>query len=300
MCVHSVAMRDPKEAHYLHDRRDIDPVMSPPIDEARVLDWFPDREELLVGAADGGLYRVDPIMGTRTIADDLDEPGAMAISPDGTKVAVVSRGHGLEVRDLSTGNILYKVMEPLLADLWVGWWEKGVCFAGEGIDGRRALVVDRYGVMRTRLRLPDGAVVGVGRSGGLLLGRVSDLGLEVLPLGHPMPRRDPTRHRLRFSSSGVVYGIAEGGVTVWLSGGRPPNTIRVHGATSAAVSGDGQKVAIGTRAGGVTLAQTQGDGADRCHPGQTGGHEKPVQTISFSTRGRWFATAGEACWLWSY
>ena len=48
-------MRDHRDAHYLHERREIEPLISPPIDEARVLDWLPDREELLVGSASGML-----------------------------------------------------------------------------------------------------------------------------------------------------------------------------------------------------------------------------------------------------
>ena len=293
-------MRDPRDAHYLHERKEIEPVMSPPCDGVRVLDWVPGREELVVGTDDGLLVRVDPIMGSRIVADDLGEPGAMAVSPDGARVAVLVRGVGLDVRDLETGACLFKVMSPLLADLWAGWWAQGLAFAGEGLEGRKVILVDRFGVVRARGVLPDGAVVGVGRSGGLLVGRVSDQGAEVVGLGKPLSRKEPTRHRLRFSPTGVLFGIAEGGVTVWPGRNISPRTIRVHGVSSAAVSYDGKRIAIGTRAGGVTLSETVTEAPARMHPGQTEGHEKPVSAVSFSERGRWFATGGEKCWLWSY
>lgn len=293
-------MRDTRDAHYLHERRDIEPLVSPPIDEARALDWMPDREELIIGAAGGFLARVDPIMGTRTIAEGLGEPGALAVSPDGKRVAVLVRGVGLDVRDLETGACLYKVMEPLLADLWVGFWQQGLAFSGESLEGRRVVVVDRFGVVRARARLPEGAVVGVSKSGGLLVGRVSDEGVDVVPLGKPLQRRSPTSHRLRFSANGVLYGIAEGGVTVWASRRHPSTTVRVHGATCAALSSVGGKLAIGTRNGGITVTEVMADAPQRCHPGQTEGHDKPVQAIAFSHKGRWFATVGEVCWLWGY
>lgn len=300
-CVDFRIMRETRDPHYLHERKDLEPVVSPPVDEARVLEWLPNRAELLVGSSAGELSLVDPIMGTRVVCTDLGEPAALSISPDAQRVAVISRGVGLEVRNLSDGSRAFRVMEPLLADLWVGWWQGGLCFAGEGMDGRRAVVIDRFGVVRVRARLSDGAVVGVGKSGGLLSGRVTNAGLEVVPLGAPFKVKEaPTRHRLRFAPCGVIYGIVEGGVTVWLNPARPPNTIRVHGATSAALSDDGQKIAIGTRNGGVTLTETLGEAVERCHPGQTEGHEKPVQAVAFSHKGRWIATAGEACWLWSY
>lgn len=294
-------MSDTRDPHYLHERREIEPVVSPPIEGARVLDWLPDREELLVASTQGVLARIDPIMGTRVVCEDIGEPAAMSVSPDGKRVAIVVRGVGLDVRSLETGACLFKVMDPLLADLWVGWWSGGVAFAGETLDGRRAVVCDRFGVVRVRARLPEGVVVGVGRTGGLLSCRATGAGLEVVPLGQPFKSKEPpTRHRLRVASSGVVYGIVEGGVTVWLNPTRPPNTIRVHGATSAAIADDGKKIAIGTRNGGVTLTDTLGEAPDRCHPGQTEGHDKSVQAIAFAHKGRWFATAGEVCWLWSY
>lgn len=293
-------MRDLKDAHYLHERRDIEPLIKPPIDEALVLDWVPGREELVIAAATGILARVDPIMGTRTVVGDMGEPGALAVSPDGKRAAIVVRGVGLDVRDLDTGACLYKVMEPLFAELWVGWWSGGLAFAGEGLEGRRVVVVDKFGVVRARAKLPEGAVVGAGRSGGLLVGRTSDEGVEVVPLGQQLPRRTPTRHRLRFSAKGVLFGIAEGGVTIWKGQDRSPITIRVHGATAAAIDPTGKKVAIGTRNGGVTVAEIGADAPQRCHPGQTENHGKPVQSIAFSHKGRWIATAGEVCWLWGY
>ena len=141
---------------------------------------------------------------------------------------------------------------------------------------------------------------GVSRRGGLMTARVTEAGAEVLPFGRRFTRARSTSHRLRFTRGGVLFGIAEGGVTVWTGRDRPPVTIRCFGVSSAAVSQDSTRVAVGTRRGGVALAGILSESPHRGHPGQTSGHDQPVHAVQFSTRGRWLATAGEQCWLWSW
>ena len=295
-------MRETKDAHYLHARGGLEAVVSPPVEGATALDWLPQREELVVASNTGQLSLVDPVMGTRTIATGLGEPGAVAVDPEGQAVAVLVRGSGLEIRALSDGAVRGRYKAALFADLWVGWWKGGVAIAGEGLDGRQWCVFDAGGHLLQQGTLPKGACVGVGPKGGLLLGRVSAEGPEVIPLGKgELGPGEPTRHRLRFASGGVLLGVAEGGVTLWRGKSAPSRTVRCYGVTSAQLDPDGQLLAVGTRDGGVAVSLVEADRADKKQIEQKGGHEGAVTSIAFARQGRFLATAGEKkCWLWSF
>jgi hypothetical protein len=314
-----VCMRDVENAHFLHAPRGVEAVVRVPIEGAQALDWIPGKEELVVackavrakdaapstdGAPAGGgtLALVDPVMGTRMLAHDLEDPGALSVNPEGDKVAILERGRGVSVRDLARGRVVWTVPFSLVADLWVGWWKGGVVAAGEDLDGRTVTVLDHDGNLRARGRLPKGAAVGVSKSGKLVLGRVTARGAEVVPLDAPLRNDPPTRHRLRFSSSGVLFGVAEGGVAVWNPAGATitATTVRCYGVSSATLDATGAWLAIGTRDGGVAVTGIGAGLVDRNHPDPQGGHNAPVLDIAFAKRGRWLATAGLRCWIWSW
>ena len=61
----------------------------------------------------------------------------------------------------------------------------------------------------------------------------------------------------RFGDGGLIYGVAEGGVTVWPPGA-PPLTVRAFGVSAATVAADAQMLAFGTREGEVALAEPLG------------------------------------------
>jgi hypothetical protein len=312
------SMRDVENAHFRHAPRGVDAVVRVPVEGAQALDWIPGKEELVVACratraedapadgtapvANGTLALVDPVMGTRMLATDLEDPAAVSVSPNGERVAILERGRGVSVRDLLRGKVLWSVPFPLVADLWVGWWKNGIVAAGEDFDGRAVLVLDPDGNQRARGRLPKGAAVGVSNRGKLVLGHVTARGAEVVPLDAQLRNDPPTKHRLRFSSGGVLYGVAEGGVAVWTGSGAAitATTVRCYGVASAALDPTGAWLAIGTRDGSVAVTGVGAGLVDRAHPDPQGGHNAPVLDIAFSHRGRWLATAGLRCWIWSW
>ncbi|MCB9777247.1 MAG: hypothetical protein H6742_01620 [Alphaproteobacteria bacterium] len=288
------------DPHYRHDRSGLQAVVSPPVDDVCAVAWHPRREELVVAGRAGTLALFDPVMGTRTLADDLPEAGAVAVDGTGERVAILGRGGPLELRTLPGADRIARVEVGLVSSLWVAWWRNGVVVTGKGLDGARILVLDEQGRRRAAGALPDGVVAGVDADGRIVLGRVTSGGPEIHPLGKGrFDRRAPTSHRLRFTGQGRLLGVAEGGVTVWEPDGSSL-TVRSFGITSAALSRDEQTVAIGTRDGGVGLAGLQAGSVDRAHPDKTGGHELAVRSVGFSRRGRWLASVGDRLWLWSW
>ena len=144
--------------------------------------------------------------------------------------------------------------------------------------------------------------MGVSNRGKLVLGRVTPRGAEVVPLDAPLRNDPPTKHRLRFSSSGVLYGVAEGGVAVWNPTGTTitATTVRCYGVSSAALDPAGEWLALGTRDGSVAVTAIGAGRVDRGQPDPQGGHNTPVLDIAFAKRGRWLATAGLRCWIWTW
>jgi len=289
------------DPHYLHEQRGLDAVVSPPVDGVVATAWHPRREELHVATKEGELAAVDPVMGTRCYARGLPEAGALALSADGGMVAALGRAGPLQVRSTGDGTLLFSADLALLSDLWVGFFAGGVAAAGQGLESRELRVFDLKGRARATGVLPPGVAVGVDADRHLLVGRVSDAGVEVLRVGRGrLARRQPTGHRLRFGKGGLLYGIADGGVTVWPPSGRAPLTVRMFGVSAAAVDRSGDWVALGTRDGEVALAPVTGGSLDRGHPGRTGGHDQAVRALAFSERGRWLASVGDRTWLWRY
>lgn len=290
--------RDP---HYLHERRALEALVSPPVDQASALAWHPRREEMVVASRSGALWSVDPVMGTRCLADDLPEAGALCVAPEGDRVAVLGRGDGLQVRAWPGGERLCEAALPLLGDLQIGFWRGGIFAAGQGMERRELFVLDDRGRRKARGELPPGVVVGLDAERRICLGRVGSQGPEILRLGEGRFRpQEPTSHRLRFAGPGTLLGVAEGGVTVWAPDS-PPLTVRAFGVSAAALSPQGTHLALGTREGGVALAGLEGNSPlSRAHPGRTGGHEQAVRALQFSLRGRWLASLAERIWLWSW
>jgi WD40 repeat protein len=294
-------MSSPGDSHYLHEKKGLEAVVSPPIDAVQALCWMPGTTELLVATRTGMLVQVEPVMGTRTVATGLGEPGALAVSPDGLRLAVLVRGRGVEVRDVADGALVWTWSEPLLTRLTVGFCTEGLLVSGEGLDGRVAVVLDHSGRPIFREALGPASAVGVTPKGRLVLAQVTHEGPELIVLGRNKLTNNPTTsHRLAFSRAGLLYGIAEGGVTVWPNRERNPITIRCFGVTCADLSQDGTRLLMGTRTGGVALAGILAEAPHRGQPGQTGGHDQPVNDVAFCDKGRWAASAGARCWLWTW
>lgn len=271
-----------------------------PVEGAQAVDWIPGREELAVVSSGGVLAVADPVMGTRTLCDDLDDPAAVAVSPDSQRLAVLERGGALVVKRMSDGADLFRHKARFLVDLTLIWHAEGLVAAGEGLDGRQIWVLNHGGQVKARGSLPPGVAVGADADGKLVLGKVTERGAHVVGFQDKLPRGQSTKHRLRFSDSGMLFGVAEGGVAVWNKGKRNPTTVRCYGVSCAALDITGQWLAIGTRDGGVAVTAVAAGVVDRSHPDPKGGHDRPVLDVAFSSKGKWLASASQRCWIWSW
>jgi hypothetical protein len=285
------------EAHFLHGARPLDPVISAPIDEPRVVAAIPRDSSFLVATATGTIYRFDPALGTQRLFDARPEPAAMAV--EGGHIALLGRDGVVSVWDLA-GTCIREEATGLLAQLHVCWWGGGLAVIGDDLSGRRAIVYGR--AVRTRARVPLRTALGTAADGSLLLARVTDAGLDVVPFGEALSQGPSTTHTLRFGAPGptvTVAGVAPGGVTVW-SPGALPVSIRLFDVVNTAVHGDGTCVALATRTGTVAIAAARVGDARRVRPAQVEGHEGPVMGLAFSDRGRWLASVAERCRIWTW
>lgn len=294
-----------ENAHFLHEKKGLTGVLSPPIERPRALAWIGRTERLLVATEAGELVEVDPVMGTRVLGESTHDPAALAVSPDGQHFAVVERARGVAVHRCSDGERLASVSLPLLSDIAVCWFELGenhygVAVAGDDLDGRRAVIMTPDLGRRRIAKVPRRTAIGAGRKLGLLYARVTAEGLHVASFGQPLPPGDPSKHRLRIADGGVIVGVAEGGVTIWRGPSVPPVTIMVYDVSAAALGVDGTRVAVGTRSGEVAFCPVEGGSLMRARPGKVGGHSSAVRAIAFSRRGRWLATAAEELRIWTW
>ena len=83
--------REVTEAHYLHERSGLEPVLRPPVKRPTALRWVPKREELIVGTKDGEIVSVDPVLGTRLVAEGLGEIAVIDVHQDKSRYIASSR-----------------------------------------------------------------------------------------------------------------------------------------------------------------------------------------------------------------
>lgn len=294
---------DRGDAHFLHEKPTIEAVLSPPIERPRAVAWLGKTTKLLVATADGDVVEVDPIFGTRRLKIEVEDPAVLSVSPSGRRIVVVERGRGLVQFD-PKGNKVGEIAVPLLSAISVAWFTRrdgtgAFAAVGDTLEGRKAVVLTKD-FSRSRIaRVPPQTVLGAGKGGHLLAARSNTDGLEVKAFGKPMKKAIPSRHRLRFTSGGVLIGMADGGVTIWRDH-HESNTVMVYDVTAADASADGSLVAIGTRAGDVAFCDLGGEIVHRASPDRVGGHSGSVREIAFSRKGRWLATSADSLWLWRF
>ncbi len=293
------------EAHFLHEKSGLEAVLSPPLERPRAMDWVGTSTRLIVATADGELIEVDPIFGTRTLADRVDDPALLAVAPHGKRMAILERCGRVALHAVGNGKRIAELPFQLVGDMSMAWFRTRGALAlvvcGDTLKGRQALIVDEEFKRTKRARLPSGAVLGPGKEGRLLIARCSPTGLDVMPFGKAMEPMEPTSHRLRFGPQGQVIGMTNSGVTCWRGPRDSPHTVAMLDVTAAAVSPDGRQVAIGGRGGEVALAQVDGDQVARGRPGKVGGHTSAVRRIVFSFgRDNWLASSGERLQIWKY
>lgn len=299
-------MSESLHAHFLHEKKGLSAVISPPIDRPRALAWAGSSERLLVATEDGDLVEFDPVLGTRELGADLRDPAEMLATMDGRAVVVVERASGLSLLRASDGQRLAQLPVPMLSDIALVWFRRtgdtwGLAVAGDDLDGRKVVVASEDLSRHKVFRVPPRTAIGVDFTGRLIYARVTAEGqLSVAPFGQPLPQGPASKHRLRFTPSGMIMGMADGGVTLWRGVGAPPRTIIVFDVSSAVVHPTGELVAVGTRTGEVAFAETTQGVLERARPGKVGGHSTAVRTMAFADRSRWLATASDDLRIWTW
>ena len=292
-----------RDAHFLHEKRAFEPVLSPPIDKPRAITWIGKTTKLLCATEAGEIVEVDPVFGTRTLKAHVNDPARISVSPSGKRVVVVERGRGVTL--LAPGGERIKTIRTeLLSDIQLCWFTRGdgkgaIAVVGDTLDGRKALLIEKDFSRHRVAKIPRKTTLGAGKGGRLLAARSCTDGLDVVSFGKPMKKGIPSSHVLRFGGNGVLLGMADGGVTIWRNK-KQSSTVMVYDVTAAAVSEDGSMVAIGTREGDVAFCNIDGDIVGRAHPDRVGGHHGAVREMAFSRKARWLATSADSLWLWRY
>ncbi len=290
-------MRETTEAHYLHERHGLEAVLRPPVGFPTALSWVPRREELLVTTRDGRVHSVDPVLGTRTVAEEVGEAAALDVHPDRKRYLLVARGGGWRIGTLA-GETEHQGKHAFLGHIDALFFGPYVLLLGDEADGR-FLLIFQEGELKSRIRLPK-TVIAMPRGSTLFLARSTAAGLEVVPLhqGVAFRRAEVTAHVLQRSHARIL-GMTPTGIAVWTTEGGAPNSMRMPELTAADVSADGQLLGMGTRHGAVALARL--DRVDkRVHPDLVKAFDHPVTTVSFSDRGRWLATGGDRLQIWTW
>lgn len=287
-----------QEAHFLHASRPLEALVRPMIEEPRALAWVPGQEMMVVGGRSGLAHLVEPGFGTRELFVLSADPVRLLVEAD--RIVSVDRSGLVQLRDYPDGKLRWERPTGLISALSLVWWRGGIAVIGEDETARRVLVLNEDGSVRMRARVPARAALGATGDGHLVLGRSTTHGVSVTPFGRPLPEGDPTEHHLRFGADLAVIGMAIGGVTVWPVPGSPPTNVKLFDVCNAAISPDGQQVAMGTRLGGVAIASARAGSAERVNPARVEGHESPVGAMEFSSKGRWLATAANRCIVWGF
>ena len=294
-------MREVTEAHYLHERHGLEAVLRPPVRHPTALQWLPGREVLVVGTRDGKLHTVDPVMGSRVVAEGVGEPARIAVHTDRKHVLVVARGGVWVVVEMG-GEAKFGGKHAFLGGIQTFWLKNHVVMVGDEVDGRTMMVCKGGKViMRANLpprtvplRTPDGK--------GLLLARSMHRGLGIIKLGggDRFPKDgESTIHRLTYTDNHIL-GITPTGVGIWNTDGEMTSSMRLPDLTVGAVAGNGTLLGLGTRSGAVALARLS-NREKLVHPDLVKAFEGPVTSIAFSDRGRWLATGGvDRLQLWSW
>lgn len=289
-----------RNAHFLHEQAALESVLVAPVEQPRAMSWVGTRELLLVATFDGTIAAVEPAFGTRRLFQSVPEP--VHLSTFGGDVLVLARDGTLERWNLADKARLWSISTGLIGNQGVRVSPSEIAGIGDDAQARRQVVVfDLDGTERMRVPVPARTTLGVGGDSTFLLARSTESGLRVVPLGQSIDDGVPsTAHALRFSPGGGVVGVASGGVAVWTSAGGSARTVRMPDAVNAALHADGHTLAVGTRDGNVAIADIDAPATKRARPPRVQAHEGPVWMLSFSRKGRWLASIGDRCRVWTY
>ncbi len=292
--------REVTEAHFLHERSGLEAVLRPPVRYPTALKWVPKREELLATTREGELVSVDPVLGTRVIAEDLGETAVLDVHEDRRHVLLMNRSGAWQVMTVR-GEVVSQGRHDFLGNMQGFFAKNYVVMAGDTGGGRQMLIFERdSGVRKGRVNLPERVVATISPQGRLLLCRSTPAGLSVIPFPKGRFPKDlpSTVHRLRPSNQWIL-GFTITGVAVWSQEGGQPRSMRLPDLTAGDISADGTYLGLGTRSGAVALARM--DRIDRrIRPDLVRAFNGAVTSVAFSTRGRWLATGAEGLRIWSW
>jgi len=288
--------REIESAHYLHERTGLEPVVRPPVPEPTCLAWRPRSEQCLAGNRLGEIFEIDPIMGTTRRAHGLGWLTSIAVHPDNRRFVALSADGSFAIGEIGDADLLRGEhgFSRRMSAFWLGEY---AILVGDAASGRSVLIVHNGKVVR-RIPVPHRAVARVGPDGKLQLVRSTPQGLVQQTLtAKPVPvDAESTAHVLRVLPHGVI-GYTVLGLVVW--GERHTVSLRLADLGVAALSPDGERVAMGTRSGAVALASLETP-ESRARPDIVAAFEGPVKAVEFSERGRWLATAGDALVVWTW
>lgn len=293
--------REVTEAHYLHERSGLEAVLRPPVKNPTALRWVPKKEELVVATRDGVLFSVDPVLGTRTVTEDLGEVAEIDVHADKQRFIAINRA-GRYVIGTLRGERLMEGKHPFVGGMDVILAEKHAILVGDEPDNRSMILVSLDdGKPTGRVRLPARVAPTLSGDGRPLLCRSTDAGLVVIPLGkgHAFPKDlESTAHRLDPSHQ-FILGFTATGICVWGQEGGVPRSMRLPELTAGDISMSGEYLGLGTRNGAVALARMDRI-EKRVRPDLVRAFNGPVTSVAFSERGRWLATGAEALRIWSW
>ncbi|MCB9689942.1 MAG: hypothetical protein H6735_33185 [Alphaproteobacteria bacterium] len=293
--------REVTEAHYLHERSGLEAVLRPPVKNPTALRWVPKKEELIVATRDGVLFSVDPVLGTRTVIEELGEVAEVDVHQDKQRFIAINRS-GRYIIGTLRGERLLEGRHPFVGAMDVMLAEKHAILVGDEPDNRSMLLISlEDGKPTGRVRLPPRVSPTLSAEGRPLLCRSTDAGLFVIPLGkgHAFPKDlDSTAHRLDPSHQ-FILGFTATGICVWGQEGGVPRSMRLPELTAGDISMSGEYLGLGTRNGAVALARMDRI-EKRVRPDLVRAFNGPVTSVAFSERGRWLATGAEALRIWSW
>jgi hypothetical protein len=286
------------EAHFLHERQGLEAVVRPPVNQPSALTWIPGREELLVGSRTGELLLVDPVMGTRQVAEDVGEAAVLSIHSDRKRYLVLARGGTWQVGTLA-GEVLAKGKHDFLSGFDGFFFGDRAVLVGDGPQGRVILVVED-GDVRSRIRVLKRVIALVNSDGRLALARPTVRGLQVVALGKgaTFPKVEATNHVLRAIGDNVL-GVTGTGLCVWPLKGGEARSVRMPELSVGALANNGARVGMGTMSGMVAMTTIE-LGPIRTRPVLVKAYNSPVTSMAFSGRGRWLATGAEYLQLWTW
>ena len=284
---------DPHDAHYLHRRKGLDPVLQLPFEGARVLGSVASREVILVGDASGCVHAVDPAMGASVWVQLDSAPIALGASSRGKRLVVLTEDGAWHLFDRD-GAQLESGEHRLTHGLYV-WSDGGRLVAGgQGDDGASVWVWDDEAREHT---LPAGSAL-LNSDHGLQLAWVAEGGVCVAPWDDSAPMGAPGAVRERVWVSGAHLAWAgESEVGVQSVTGSPPVRIPWVDCVTAAVGPLGVRALVTSGAGEVGLVELA---SDDTAPHVVELDEQVVGAAQFSARGPWVATLGDDFRLWTW